>query len=188
MLVSRCDAVISVLRGKCKMRADYLWGGSRSPWGNLSERCSPWTQADNEPWQAPCALCTKPPPIKTVSLDHNGLIMHPHCAVLFLLFSSFWCRTEQEKNILHITKWTVTCRKPTWQVLRIFYPRLFSSLTLGLCWSRWAAGRSRWASWGDAYEGWQRGGLLPRDGWMTSSAATGGSRKGWISKHSWMDV
>lgn len=58
--------------------------------------------------------------------------------------------------------------------------RLFFSLTSGLWWSRWAPGRNLWASWRDAYAGWQHSGPLLLGGWMTSFATTGESKKGWI--------
>lgn len=82
---------------------------------------------------------------------------------------------------LIIGSWKATSNFPSISdTFPLLSSRLFFSLTSGLWWSRWAPGRNLWASWRDAYAGWQHSGPLLLGGWMTSFATTGESKKGWI--------
>lgn len=61
--------------------------------------------------------------------------------------------------------------------------RPFSSPISAVCWSRWARGRNRSASWRGACAGWHRSGRQLPGGWMTNYATSGEGRKGWAWDH-----
>lgn len=131
-----------------------------------------------QPYNAYCVVSFK---YSTPSASGRVINLNssPFCSIICCWTSA----QNPHKWKQHWSQVLYSCDPCQWFIfifLLLLLSRLFSSLTWGLCWSRWAPVRNRWASWRDACAGWRRSGPPLLGGWMTSSATTGESRKGWI--------